>query len=88
MKSPNVNIPLDGCQHVYLDVGSNIGVQVRKLYQPELFPNASVLEVFDGAFGRMANRNLSQLCAVGFEPNPKHSTLLSGDWYFVIATHA
>ncbi len=24
--------PLDGCYHVYLDVGSNIGIQVRKLF--------------------------------------------------------
>ena len=45
---------LDGCRHVYLDVGSNIGVQVRKLYQPELYPGAVVLPVFKEAFGRYA----------------------------------
>ena len=42
---------LDGCYHVYLDVGSNIGVQVRKLYQPEHFPNAGIINQFRLAFG-------------------------------------
>ena len=42
---------LDGCYHVYLDVGSNIGVQVRKLYQPEHFPNATIINQFRLAFG-------------------------------------
>ena len=43
---------LDGCYHVYLDVGSNIGVQVRKLYQPGFYPGAGVLKVFQEAFGK------------------------------------
>ena len=42
---------LDGCYHVYLDVGSNIGVQVRKLFQPKEYPNAPALEVFKKSFG-------------------------------------
>ena len=42
---------LDGCYHVYLDVGSNIGVQVRKLYQPEHFPGAGIINQFRLAFG-------------------------------------
>ena len=42
---------LDRCYHVYLDVGSNIGVQVRKLYQPKYYPRAGVLKVFQEAFG-------------------------------------
>ena len=28
---------LDGCAHVYLDVGTNVGVQIRKLYEPFRF---------------------------------------------------
>ena len=47
---PNTNF-LDGCYHVYLDVGSNIGDQVRKLYQPEHFPNAGIINQFRLAFG-------------------------------------
>lgn len=42
---------LDGCFHVYLDVGSNVGVQVRKLFESELYPDAPVLKVFDHYFG-------------------------------------
>ena len=42
---------LDGCYHVYLDVGSNIGVQVRKLFQPEEYSEAAALEVFQKTFG-------------------------------------
>jgi hypothetical protein len=42
---------LDGCYHVYLDVGSNVGVQVRKLFEPDLYPDAPVLEVFNSVFG-------------------------------------
>ena len=25
---------LDGCYHVYLDVGANVGIQIRKLFEP------------------------------------------------------
>jgi hypothetical protein len=42
---------LDGCYHVYLDVGSNVGIQVRKLYQPELFPRSKIFKTYDQLFG-------------------------------------
>ena len=44
---------LGGCYHVYLDVGSNVGVQVRKLFQPEEYPkaNAGMISQFRLAFG-------------------------------------
>ena len=42
---------LDDCYHIYLDVGSNTGVQVRKLYQPEHFPDAGMIDQFRLAFG-------------------------------------
>ena len=47
---------LDGCYHVYLDMGTNLGVQIRKLYQPHLFPNATVLPVFEKYFGPIEDR--------------------------------
>ena len=47
---------LDGCHHVYLDMGTNTGVQIRKLYEPHLFPNASVLPIFDKFFGPIGER--------------------------------
>ena len=74
--------PLDGCYHVYLDVGSNIGVQIRKLFEPENYPNATVLQIFNENFGSINERrkeysdNGDIVCAVGFEPNPRHTKYL------------
>ena len=39
--------PLDGCLHVFLDLGSNRGLQIRKLYEPHLFPLAPVLPLYE-----------------------------------------
>jgi len=71
---------LDGCAQVYLDIGSNVGVQVRKLFEPSLYPGAPVLEVFNRAFGDAGHRSQpssqSGLCAVGFEANPARTDRL------------
>ena len=53
---------LDGCRHVYLDMGTNTGIQIRKLYEPHLFPNASVLSIFDKFFGPIGERFSSIIC--------------------------
>lgn len=67
------------CKFVYLDVGTNIGVQIRKLFEPSRYPMAPVAPIFDDFFG--ADRKslaLSQsLCAIGIEMNPSHSARLS-----------
>ena len=63
---------LDGCQHVYIDLGTNIGIQIRKLYEPHLYPRASILSVFKKTFGNRTN----QVCSVGFEANPSHTDYL------------
>ena len=39
--------PLDGCLHVFLDLGSNRGLQIRKLYEPHLFPLAPILPLYE-----------------------------------------
>ncbi|KAI9031400.1 hypothetical protein DFJ74DRAFT_754414 [Hyaloraphidium curvatum] len=62
----------DGCRHVYLDLGTNLGVQIRKLYEPHLYPNSSVLPVF----GQYFPGDRSEVCAFGFEPNPVHKERL------------
>lgn len=69
---------LDGCRYVYLDVGSNVGVQIRKLFEPELYPLAEVRPVFEEHFGTPTERAsmLPDLCAVGWEPNPRHTKRL------------
>ena len=33
----------DGCESVYLDIGAHRGVNLRMLFEPELYPNAEVL---------------------------------------------
>lgn len=68
------NNELDGCYHVFLDVGSNIGNTVRKIYEPHLFINATFLPIFDKYFGDENSRQ--SVCAIGFEPNPKHTKCL------------
>ena len=30
------------CHHFYLDMGTNIGVQIRKLYEPNKYPKAQL----------------------------------------------
>lgn len=56
-------------QGIYLDVGTNVAVQIRKLYDPHKFPVATVLPVFDEYFGQ----DRRKVCAVGFEPNSAHT---------------
>lgn len=76
---PTERNELDGCYHVFLDAGSNIGNTVRKLYEPHLFINASFLPIFKEYFGEENSRQIGgehSVCAVGFEPNPKHSKWL------------
>ena len=76
------------CTMAYLDVGSNIGVQIRKLFEPHLYRNGTeyvpkkgkssfvgvppVLSVFDEKFGS----DKCRVCAFGFEPNPNHHSRL------------
>lgn len=76
----------DGCYHVFLDVGSNIGNHVRFLYESDLYPKAKVAKAFFAeAFGPSSSSSLSDgesnggrdnrdVCVFGFEPNPDHST--------------
>ena len=71
---------LDGCFHLYIDLGSNIGVQIRKLFEPELYPEAKVHPIFNSNFGSIETRKDTNsplsICAVGFEPNPSHTKYL------------
>jgi len=55
------------CKHIYFDFGSNIGIQIRKLYQPDAYPHAPVLPIFSKYFGDV---NRKEVCAFGFEANP------------------
>ena len=52
-----------------------MGVQVRKLFEPEHFPGATVLPYFDKYLGPVATRR-ELACAFGFEINPLHTSRL------------
>lgn len=61
------------CRHVYLDVGSNVGVQLRKLFEPDKYPKAKGTHDFYAAFfGAAEAPARCGVCAVGVEPNPHH----------------
>ena len=73
------------CTSAYLDVGTNIAVQIRKLYEPHLYTkpeywgnrinnitqlrNATMLPRFESTYGPTPR---CRVCAFGFEPNPNH----------------
>jgi len=57
-------------------LGSNIGNQVRKVFEPHLFINATLLPTFETYFGD-TNARQNYVCAIGFEPNPHHTTVLN-----------
>ena len=61
------------CEALYLDVGTNVGVQLHKLFEPAKFGGSPVLRVFDELFG--VDR-FCRTCAIGIEPNPRHTQRL------------
>lgn len=63
------------CRMAYVDVGTNVGIQIRKLYEPHLYPRGKILPKFDHYFGNETNRP-GRICAFGFEPNPRHAQRL------------
>ena len=62
----------DGCYHVFLDLGANIGVHGRFLFEPHQYPKAKKAEKFFlQAFGNKTRDN-RDFCVFAFEPNPNH----------------
>jgi len=63
----------DGCYHVFLDVGANIGVHGRFLLEPGKYPLATKAhEMFDKWYGPPGDRDNRDICVFAFEPNPRH----------------
>ena len=61
----------DGCYHVFIDVGANIGVHTRFLFEPSKYPESkSAVAHFENVFG--AERDNRDICSFAFEPNPAH----------------
>mmetsp|Transcript_29378 Transcript_29378/g.78620 ORF Transcript_29378/g.78620 Transcript_29378/m.78620 type:complete len:293 (-) Transcript_29378:39-917(-) len=69
-----------GCSHIFLDVGSNRGTHVRKLFEPQKYPNAKYHALFDQGFGAQEWRRRPSaetgICAFGFEANPRWTSTL------------
>jgi FkbM family methyltransferase len=68
----------DGCRHVFLDVGSNVGLHLRFLMEGKrVFPHSPYLAAgyFDEYFGPSFADDHT-ICAFAFEPNPKHESKL------------
>ena len=67
---------LAGCARVYVDVGLNIGDNLRTLYEPSVASKAPKLNRTLGSlFGSVEARQ--DVCAVGIEPNPTHAKPLA-----------
>ena len=69
-----LNVSLNGCRYIFLDVGSHIGMHIKLLYEPttqHLRSGGSLYaeSFFDRYF--MKGRIRGDVCAVGFEPNYK-----------------
>lgn len=77
----------DGCYHVFLDVGANIGMHGRFVLEPRNFKekrgnmtfdeHSQMMFFFDEQFGKergidsKGSKN-GNICVFAFEPNPKH----------------
>ena len=73
-----------GCRTVYLDLGANVGVRVRQLYEPELYPQAKTLPVYNEYLGPPDERRQPckkhgdcALCVWSFEANPQQMPRLN-----------
>ena len=66
----------DGCRYVFLDVGANIGMHARFLFESDKYVgNGYSTNVFDKIFPLKRN-NRSDLCYIGVEPYPIHKPRL------------
>ena len=72
------------CKRIYIDMGANIGVHSRFLFEPEKYPPKEarfhlkeMYELFDKHFGKPPERKQpnmkSKICVFGFEASPTKS---------------
>ena len=60
------------CRLFYIDMGTNIGLQIRKLYEPCYFSGNPVEQIFKQLF----HQHRGEVCTFGFEANPVHTVVL------------
>lgn len=63
---------ISNCKNLFLDIGSNLGVQVRKLFEPDSYPGAHLVSHFNRHFPMEGSWRTST-CALGFEASPNHA---------------
>ena len=63
-----------GCKRVYLDMGTNTGLKLAQLFEPEKHPRQQL--VYNEYFGNSGNR--SDVCALSFEPVPANAEKVRG----------
>lgn len=64
----------DDCAHIFFDLGANLGVQARKLYEGNSFVvDGPIIQIFKQLFGET---NRANVCTFAFEPNPRHEPRL------------
>lgn len=63
----------DGCYHIFLDVGANVGVHARFLMEPSKYPliHPKTSSIFAKYFWT-PNWDCRDICVFAFEPNPNH----------------
>jgi FkbM family methyltransferase len=76
-QSPEFEWPFDlsACRFLYLDLGTNQGRQLRKLYLG-LAPQSMWAKKFASYFGPNATERRQNVCAVGVEPDRNHKRVL------------
>ncbi len=64
-----------GCKHIFMDLGSNIGMHARFLFEPDHYNNSRYSSlIFDKMFSSQKER--TKACMIGWEPNPAHKDRL------------
>ena len=73
--------PLDGCRHVFLDVGANVGMNFHHLFQwnapHHRYRHGAMQQWFDQYFGLSRDLRRASVCAIGIEANPHHTATLT-----------
>ena len=68
---------LDGCRHVFLDVGANVGINHHHLFRwnapHHQYRHGAMQSLFDRYFGHTKAARRASVCSVGIEANPNHA---------------
>lgn len=74
-----LDLVLDGCHHVFLDCGANVGSNIASLFAPPAANKrkaGSLLRAFERYFGADVLERRASVCAIAVEPNEHHAGAL------------